>query len=308
MFKSEVKGGGWTILRIILAIVTLVLFFYQIYFAGQWITERNHEGREISLSDYENLTNGEMVNGKLKNIVVGDIYGEDSKGNRLSYYLVKTNNKKLLTFRTISGSRCEKDILNVLSGKSEEVHFIGYVKPMIQRDSSDLSLASLADNTLQKLGISEGFDDVLIKQVVDISEYQEYSDTTIFIASIVGGLFMLFLTFMLLKKPIKNAAYCIGVAKGKITPYMPEIDFVQHKKEFEKYERIDPNNTESVDYYDGYEKDSIDFTEEKKHWTIYGEEYRHPTLEKNIQTYEDYKYDSLDFAQEEVDKKNINEF
>ena len=89
---------------------------------------------------------------------------------------------------------------------------------------------------------------------------------------------------------------------------MPEIDLVQHKDEFEKYEKINPDNAEDIEYYNDYEKDSVDFNIEEEHKTIYGKEYTKPTLEKDIPTYEGYRYDSLDFAQEKVEKKDINKF
>lgn len=89
---------------------------------------------------------------------------------------------------------------------------------------------------------------------------------------------------------------------------MPEVDLVQHKDEFKKYEEINPDNAEDIEYYNDYEKDSVDFNIEEEHKTIYGKEYTKPTLEKDIPTYEGYQYDSLDFAQEKVEKKDINKF
>lgn len=56
MFRSDVKGGFWTIIKIILGFVAFSLFIYQIYFAGQWLISNKHEGRKISSSDYSSLT------------------------------------------------------------------------------------------------------------------------------------------------------------------------------------------------------------------------------------------------------------
>lgn len=308
MSRSSVKGTGWEIIKIILAIITFGLFIYQIFFAGQWITNNQHEGRKISSADYESLVTGEMVWGRLENIVAECGSGEDSKGTLLKYYLAKTDGGKLLILRTQDRSKCDITITKILSGSEEEAYFIGYVKSLLPKDGSVISLTMLADNTLDKLNIDGELSDAVLNQVVDVSIYEKYIDEKVFIASIVGGLFMLLLTFLLLRKTIKNIVYSINVAHGKIQPYMPEIDYVQHKDEFKKYEEINPDNADDIEYYDNYEKDSVDFTQEKERRTIYGEEYQKPTLEKDIETYESYKYDSMDFAQDEVDEKDINQF
>lgn len=307
MFKSSIKGGMWTIFRIILGIAALALFIYQIYFAGQWLLSNEHEGRRISSADYENLTNGEMVYGKIE--VVSAFYGDiSSNGVALNYYLVKTNNNKILVFRTESESICDVEFSKVLSGGSSRKYFIGYVKAITDVDRRSILIKTLADNKLRDMGIYDDFNKVCLNQVVDVSIYQEYSDESVFIASIVGGLLMLGLSILLLKKPVKNAVYSIGVAVGKIQPYVPELDLVQHDDEFKKYEEINPDNAEDIEYYEDYEKDSVDFNIEEDHRTIYDEEYIKPTLEKDIPIYDDYKYDSLDFAQEEIEKRDINEF
>lgn len=307
MFRSGVKGGFWTIIKIILGLAAFGLFIYQMYFAGQWLISNKHEGRKINPSDYSSLTNGEMVYGELENIVKDCGSGEDAHGLPLIYYLVRTSDEKLLVVRTEAGEKCDQAISNAL-GNSGKVPFVGYVKPMKEKEKSSLSLTMTADNTLDKLGINSNFNDTVLNQVVDISYYKEYSDEKVFIASIVGGLAMLGLSILFLRKTIKDVVYSIGVARGKIKPYNPEIDLVQHKDEFKKYEEINPDNAEDVEYYNDYEKDSVDFNIEEEHKTIYGEEYTKPTLEKDIPTYEGYQYDSLDFAQEKIEKKDINKF
>ena len=221
--------------------------------------------------------------------------------------MIRTSDEKLLVVRTEAGEKCDQAISNAL-GNSWKVPFVGYVKPMKEKEKNYLSLVLTADNTLYKLEINSNFKDTVLNQVVDISYYKEYSDERVFIASVVSGLFMLGLSILFLRKSIKDVAYSIGVAKWKITPYMPEIDLVQHKDEFEKYEKINLDNLEDIEYYNDYEKDSVDFNIEEENKTIYGEEYTKPTLEKDIPTYEGYQYDSLDFAQEKVEKKDINKF
>lgn len=307
MLRSEVKGEFWTIIKIILGFIALCLFIYQLYFAGQWLISNKHEGRKLSPSDYSSLANGEMVCGELENIVTNCGDSTDANGLPLEYYLVRTSDNKLLLVRTEAGGECDQAISKALEN-SGKVPFVGYVKPIKGYEKSSLLLTMTADNTLDKLGIHSEFNDVVLNQVIDVSIYKKYSDEKVFIASIVGGLVMLGLSVLLLRKPIKDLAYSIGVAKGKVKPYMPEVDLVQHKDEFKKYEEINPNNADDMEYYNDYEKDSVDFNIEEEHKTIYGEEYTKPTLEKDIPTYSGYQYDSLDFAQEKVEKKDINKF
>ena len=190
MFRSDVKGGYWTIIKLILGFVAFGLFIYQIYFAGQWLISNKHEGRKISSPDYSSLTNGETVYGELENIVKDCGSGEDAYGLPLVYYLVRTSDEKLLVVRTEAGEKCDQAISNAL-GNSGKVPFVGYVKPMKEKEKTSLSLIMAADNTLYKLGINSNFNDTVLNQVVDISYYKEYSDERVFIASVVSGLFML---------------------------------------------------------------------------------------------------------------------
>lgn len=307
MFRSEVKGGFWTSIRIILGVAAFCLFVYQLYFAGQWILKDEHEGRKIGFSDYENLKNGEMVYGKIES--ASFLFGTISVGEKeLNYYLVKTDNNRILTFRTEVDSECDIEFAKVLKGQQSRKYFIGYVKAMTEADRRTISAKTLSDNTLLNMGIRTGFNKASLNQVVDASIYKEYSDEGVVIATVVGGLFMLVLSILFLKKPIKNAIYCIGVSRGKIKPYMPEVDLVQHGDEFKKYEEINPDNAKDIEYYNEYTKDSVDFNIEEDRRTIYGEEYIKPRLEKSIPTYDDYKYDSLDFTQENIEKKDISKF
>lgn len=308
MFNSAVKGTGWTITRILLGIAAFALFINQMIFVGNWLsTNHNQDGRKISAADYGSLTNGEKVYGQLQNVVsqCGAVCNEYVC---LNYYLVNTGDDKFIVFRVEEGSKCDNDIKTIISGGTRIPYFIGYVKEMTDSDYSTIAMQMLTSNTLGELGIRGKVDEHLTRQVVDVSTYENYSDERIVIASVVGGLLMLGLSILFLKKPVKDAVYSIGVARGKIQPYMPEVDFVHHKEEFEKYEEINPDNAEDLEYYENYKRDSIDFNKEQKKKTAYGDDYKPPVLEKDIPTYESYKYDSLDFAQEEVEKKDINKF
>ncbi len=105
LFRSDVKGGYWTIIKLILGFVAFGLFIYQIYFAGQWLISNKHEGRKISSPDYSSLKNGETVYGELENIVKDCGSGEDAYGLPLVYYLVRTSDEKLLVVRTEAGEK-----------------------------------------------------------------------------------------------------------------------------------------------------------------------------------------------------------
>lgn len=309
MFNSAVKGTGWTITRILLGIASFALFISQMVFVGNWLSvDHNQGGRKISTSDYGSLTNGERVYGQLGNIVALCETVYDENGAYLNYYLVDAGDDKFIFFRAQEGNPCDNDIKAIISGSTRNSYFIGYVKEMADSDYSTIAMKMLSNNTLSELGIRGSVNEHLTHQMVDVSAYENYSDERVVIASVFGGLFMFGLSVLFLKKPVQDAVYSINVARGKIQPYIPEVDLVQHTKEFEKYEEINPDNAEDLEYYENYKKDSIDFDKEQKKKTVYGDEYKPPVLEKDIPTYDSYKYDSLDFAQEEVEEKDINKF
>lgn len=334
MFKGAVKGTGWAITKIIIAIAAFALGIYQLIFAGNMMLFDNENvGSELTPANYETVKDGEQVWGKIDNII-GVEYLEDtnSTNSSLNYYMVKSDNDKIMFFRTPIDSKCDYAMQRVLSGQSKEFYFKGYVKPMTQAISAALSMGMLADNTLRGNNINGTFDEVVIKRMVDASPYDTYVDKNkIIIASVVGAVFMFFIVILCLKKMVKEVAYSIGVSRGKIKPLMPEVDYNPRDTKLTFYsdfegdrnalsqgynlrkcefapEKINAKQSEEVEYYTDYDKDSIDFTKEEKRVTIYGEEYQKPTLEKDIATYDGYEYDSLDFAQEPVEKKDISRF
>ena len=327
MFKSEVKGTGWEIAKIIIALIAFIYAIYLLIFAGKMMLFDNENvGPEITPANYDSIKNGEQVWGKIDNIISATSVGD------LNYYLVKSDSGKILFFRTPLSSKCDRAMQGVLNGTTKDFYFKGYVKPMTKQVSIALSMGMLADNTLKNNNIRSSFDDVTIKYVIDTSLYDTYVDKNkVIIATIAGVLFLFFVVFKCLKKIVTDVIYSIGVKTGRIKPLKPEIEYNPRDVELTFYsdydkdrdalsqgynlrksefapERINSRHTEEIEYYSGYDKDAIDFTLEKKKETIYGEEYKPPTLEKNIDIYEGYEYDSLDFAHEPVEKKDINGF
>lgn len=327
MFKSAVRGTVWSIFKIIVAIAACALGIYQSVFAGEMMLFDNENvGLEITPANYNSMTNGEQVWGKIDCIIYME-YVED-----LNYYLVGSDSGEFLFFRAPVGSKSDYAMQRVFSGSSKEFYFKGYVKPMPQSISSALSMGIIADNVFIDNNIHGSFDELVIKQVIDASPYNTYVDKNkVVIASVVGAVMMFLLALLCLKKTIKDIAYTIGVARGKIKPTVPEIDYNPRDVRVDPYsdfegdrdvlsqgynlrksefapEKINVKEPEEIEYYTDYEKDSIDFTQEKKSVTIYGEEYKKPTLEKDIATYDGYEYDSLDFAHEPVEKKDISQF
>lgn len=169
IFKSEVKGDYWQIIKIIIAIIASILFIQQLMFIGDWIIEKNHYGREINASDYENLNNGEKVWGKLDSVVASAGMFTDANAINLSNYVVKSENEKIIIFRTEAGSKCDKAIQEVLSGKSDGFYFCGYVKPLTGNVRTSVMTTLVANNTLNKNNIDGKINDAFITSMVDAS-------------------------------------------------------------------------------------------------------------------------------------------
>lgn len=254
MKGSSLAGQKWQITKVVLAIIALIICVYQVVSGINLMNVNNNPqdlGREITSADYANLSVGETVYGKVNNIIM-QYQGEDSAdGIFLNYYLVKSDDNKLITFRTEAGSNCDSNMQSLLSGQTNEVMFRGYVKDMMMINQSMLNLQRIATNTLSKNNIKGSWNEILVKQVVDITDYNAYIDDKIITATFIGAGIMLLIAFLLLRKVVKNAIYSIYEAKGN-TDY--EVNLKPEKKlETEEFFKGGINNQGY--FYVGYEQE-----------------------------------------------------
>lgn len=214
--RSAIAGGKWEITKVILAIISFIFFIYMLCSAMKLMSVNENMGREITSADYSSLSIGETVCGKVDNIIMQYEGDESYDGVALSYYLIKSDDDKVITFRTQTGSECDIQMQELLKGQTDEVEFRGYVQELKDKNKALLNLQRIAGNTLDKNNIKGSWSEVLIPQEVDITTYGAQIKSKAIIATFVGAGIMLLLTLLFLKKIVKNMIYSIYVAKGKI--------------------------------------------------------------------------------------------
>ena len=251
MKDKAITGGKWDITKIILAILSFICFIYMLCAGADMINANSDSGRKITPADYGNLTVGETVNGKLNNIIMEYQGDESADSTIVSYYLVKSDDDRLITFRTESGSECDNEMQMLLRGGADEVLFRGYVKEMKDTNKAMLNIQRIADNTLIENNIDGAWSEVLISQVIDITEYDAQISDKAIICTFVGAGIMLLLTVLFLRKTVKNVIYSIQVAKGII---VPETN-TKPEKELETEKFFDGGVNEQGFFYVGYEQE-----------------------------------------------------
>lgn len=308
MFESSEKGAGWQIFRIIMALVCFAVFIYQIYFIGQYLlSDRTQTGTEISIDNYESLSEGEAVWGKLSEIAaVGSVTDEENYASVTDYFMVKTESGRFLTFKTAYGTKCDSAMTAVLGGEYSEMYFTGSVSRLDEAEKEDMYTSIDLGTNLSELGISNKaqFLGSLLTYKIDASYYDERTDEKVIITSLFGGACMLFFSFLFIKKPLKNIIYSVGVATGRIAPEAPEITDPL-ANELRELESMKSTGENTVEYYRGYDIDGIDFSKEAEK---YPEGYTLPTLEKDIETYKGYEEDGLNPEKEKAGGRDIDKF
>ncbi|MGN0470030.1 MAG: hypothetical protein ACI4GV_03850 [Acutalibacteraceae bacterium] len=251
MFKSSVAGQRWAVAKIIMAICALAIAAYMIYCGVNYIMLSNNQytGRNITPSDYKTLTVGEHVTGTIDSVLCEYQTIEDSAGNSVNCYLVKSDDK-MITFRTEYGSDCDNKMRDILNGSGQTLHFKGRVNTLTSNDRSSLSLYALENNLLLKNGMKGNFGEHIMTQTVDITEYDDKIDNRAIFGAFAMAVFMLFLAFMLLKKIVKDGIYSFKASKGKIEP---EVNLTP-----EKPLEIDKNYESGISdegfFYVGYDE------------------------------------------------------
>lgn len=250
MSKSSIRWQKLNMVRIVLSIFFLAMGIYMLVVASNFVTiNSNITGKEITPSDYNNLLLGETVHGTLTDIIME----YDGNNEEMNYYLVKSDDNMLLTFRTVSGSNFDRQVKEVLQGTRAEVDFRGQVSTLNTSSIGSLKLNMIADQTLKKNGIKGSIKEHLILQAVDINSGFIEIPVKAIICTFVGAAVMFLIAFLLLKKPIKNIIYCIKETKGQIsfeTEFDPSI-----KLKAEEYYTDGPN--EQGYFYVGYEQEKI---------------------------------------------------
>lgn len=252
MFKSSLAGQKWAMAKVIISICALAYAIYMIYCGVNYIklTGSQDIGRAITPSDYETLTVGEQVTGSIDHISLEYQNTDDATGVSMNYYLVKSDNNNFITFRTEYGSDCDNIMRNILNGSGETLFFKGYVNELTAKDRSFLSIYAATNNLLLKNHITGDLNDHIMTLAINVTVYDDRSKQNAILGAFVMAALMLFIVFMLMKKPIKDCIYSIKLARGKI---QPEVKLTPDEPlEIEK--NFDGGANDEGYFYVGYEE------------------------------------------------------
>ena len=100
------RGDKWEITKIIIAILCVILIIDQVSSGIRMINSNNNLPNPVSSEGFDYLTAGTEIRGEL-NHIEGTLYGDaESEQGTIQYYIMVTEAKKILLFRTNSGSIC----------------------------------------------------------------------------------------------------------------------------------------------------------------------------------------------------------
>lgn len=209
-------------LRMVLIVIVLLLMTIQLVELPRLIAS-NLPPPGISFEDYDDLKAGSEVSGYLRNIIgslasiegetlTDDVYQGDISTNN---YLVVTPKNKILLFRTVLGSECDRQVNEVYEGKKEAIRYRGKVREIPVNYRGSFLLRIISENLIPT-GDRDG--DVLTGTEIDITLYGDDIDEKYIIFTAAGAVIMLLIAVWLSLKPLNNLIYNIMVQKGKIEP------------------------------------------------------------------------------------------
>lgn len=260
MFKTSVAGQKWAIAKVVIAICALAFAVYMIYCGINYINFSNNQdtGREITPSDYGTLTAGEKITGTIDSVVCQYQTVKDTAGYIVNYYLVKSDDK-MITLKAQENSSCDEKMIGILNGSGETLHYKGYVGNLSADDNASLSIYVLGNNILAENKMRGNLGDHIMPLVVNIKEYDDRSSERAVFGAFAMAAFMIFIAFMLLKKPVKDFIYSIRLSKGKIVPevQLTPDEPLEIKKNYES------SATDDGFFYVGYDEQEKDKNNEE---------------------------------------------
>lgn len=202
--------------RMVFVAIAAVLIIMQLVAISRMMAS-NQPPREITSDDYDSLTVNSEVSGKLREIIGEYEIPGSFTGDEISIhnYLAKTSQGKIIIFRTVLNSECDRQVKELSEGKREYVYYRGKVKTIPENYRQVLSLYIISSNLAYSQNLS---DHVISGTEIDITLYKDNIDAKYIIFTIVGAVFMFVVLVWLLLKPLNNLVYNIMVQKGKIQP------------------------------------------------------------------------------------------
>lgn len=232
------------IARVIIAFVCLLACGYQIYAGFRLIASNTVAPREITYQDFADLTVGEEVSGTIDNIVMEYVGDSVLNGVAVTYYISKTEDGRLMSYRVESGSYMDSLLKNLSRGGEGPVTYRGAVHPMNDTTRGFLNMQLIAENVLQNNGIKGGTQHAMIPYIIDVVPTSAKIDDRYVVFTFIGAGLMLLLAFLVMRKPLKNLRESMRSRSGK---YRPEFKVTQDDLVFENegyYEGLKDGETE----------------------------------------------------------------
>lgn len=245
MYTGKPTADKVLIAKVIIAFVCLLLCGYQIYAGFKMIGSNLNAPIEITDANLSSLSAGTEVIGTIDNIIM-EYQGDDVlNGVPVCYFLSKTDDGRLMTYRAEYGKAMYGMLLDLKKGDSSEVRYRGAVHDMTDATKSMLNLQLIAENILGNNGIKGGNKYAMIPFVIDVIPEDAHIGEKYIIFTFIGAALMLLLALLVLRKPIKNLRESIQSRNGE---YQPDLVVRQEDLVFE-----------NEGYYEGMKEGDTDF-------------------------------------------------
>ncbi len=210
------RGDKWEITKIIIAILCVILIIDQVSSGIRMINSNNNLPNPVSSEGFDYLTAGTEIRGEL-NHIEGTLYGDaESEQGTIQYYIMVTEAKKILLFRTNSGSTTDKELQSLIKKNIQTVGFRGYVREITDADKTALNLELITSNFLRSHGIKGGTQNAMLGVLVDITDPDDkIPEKYIVLTFVLAGILVLLIP-LLLRKTVKNAYISLAIHSGKI--------------------------------------------------------------------------------------------
>lgn len=204
----------WDKTKIAIGILCIILAVVQLTAASKMIVENDMTVEFTEPQQFTSLKYGDAVAGGItqEDIIMQFI----GSGAELQYYLIKVNDSNVIVMKTIFGSQCERSIQRVMDGQSDSMQYKGKVNILTESDSAQLNLDVLTQDVLYRHGLTRHLNDILIRQCIDITVYDDFADMKYIIVTIIGALLMIAATVWAFWKPFKKIGLSYGARMGKV--------------------------------------------------------------------------------------------
>lgn len=209
----------WTITKVIIACIALLMAVWQFYAGFMMLYQNNHIPDWIEPSQYSSLSVGQMVSGELTEVMLS-YPSEDAYGTQIRYYMVRTPDDKLLGFVSLADSKIDYQLNQLENHEISSVQYRGKVHELKDTDKSAMGIFMMTDPRYTKSDLVGKAADTVLPYNVNITAIDTKVGTNYIVATFVGGVLMLLIVWACMHKLVKRLVYNIKVQRGIIEPTM----------------------------------------------------------------------------------------